>query len=87
MSQKLLNENDVKKALLESVINSKMIKEDRDPFINIEDYKESYYRVVLKVWCDTSKYWDLYYYLQEEVKKQFEKHEIKVAYNKIEVIK
>ena len=81
------NLNDVKKALLESVINSKMIKEDRDPFINIEDYNENCYRVVLKVWCDTSKYWDLYYYLQEEVKKQFEKHEIKVAYNKIEVIK
>lgn len=81
------NLNDVKKALLESVINSKMIKEDRDPFINIEDYNENCYRVVLKVWCDNNKYWDLYYYLQEEVKTQFEKYEIKVAYNKVEVIK
>ena len=80
------NLNDVKKALLESVINSKMIKEDRDPFINIEDYNENCYRVVLKVWCDNNKYWDLYYYLQEEVKKQFEKHEIKVAHNKIEIV-
>ena len=81
------NLNDVKKALLESVINSRMIKEDRDPFINIEDYNENCYRVVLKVWCDNNKYWDLYYYLQEKVKTQFEKYEIKVAYNKIEVIK
>lgn len=81
------NLNDVKEALLESVINSKMIKEDRQPFINIEDYNENYYRVVLKVWCDNNRYWDLYYYMQEEVKTQFEKYHIKVAYNKIEVIK
>lgn len=80
------NLNDVKKALLESVINSKMIKEDRDPFINIEDYNENCYRVVLKVWCDNNKYWDLYYYLQEEVRNQFEKYGIKVGHNKIEIV-
>lgn len=80
------NLNDVKKALLDSVINSKMIKEDREPFINIEDYKESYYRVILKVWCDNNKYWDLYYYLQEEVRNQFEKNGIKVGHNKVEIV-
>ena len=80
------NLNDVKKALLESVINAKMIKEDRDPFINIEDYNENCYRVVLKVWCDNNKYWDLYYYLQEEVRNQFEKYGIKVGHNKIEIV-
>lgn len=80
------NLNDVKKALLESVINSKMIKEDKEPFINIEDYNENCYRVVLKVWCDNNKYWDLYYYLQEEVRNQFEKYGIKVGHNKIEIV-
>jgi len=76
----------VKKALLESVRNSMMIKESVEPFINVEEYKESYIRVVLKVWCDTKKYWDLYYFLQEEVKKQFEKYGIEAPYNKISLV-
>jgi len=63
-----------------------MIKESVEPFINVEEYKESYIRVVLKVWCDTKKYWDLYYFLQEEVKKQFEKYGIEAPYNKISLV-
>ncbi len=81
------NLNDVKEALSESVKNSKMYKEDKIPFINIEEYKDSYFKVVLKVWCDNKKYWDLYYYLLEEVKKQFEKYNIKIACNKVKIIK
>ena len=75
----------VKKALLNSVKNSSMYKENIEPFINIEEYKESYLKIVLKVWCDNSKYWNLYYFLQEEVKRQFEKNDIKVPYNKVNV--
>lgn len=76
----------VKKALLESVNNSSLYNKDKEPFINIEEYKESYIKVVLKVWCNNSNYWDLYYFLQEEVKRQFEKYDIKVPYNKVNVI-
>ena len=80
------NLEDVKKALLDSVKNSKMYKEDKKPFINIEEYKDSYFKVVLKVWCDNKKYWDLYYYLLEEVKKQFEQYNIKIPCNKMKII-
>lgn len=76
----------VKKALFDSVSNSLMAKEGRTPFVNIEEYKDSYLRVVLKVWCDNNKYWDLYYFLQEEVKRQFEKNGIRTPYNKIKII-
>ena len=75
----------VKKAILNSVKNSSMYKENIEPFINIEEYKESYLKIVLKVWCDNNKYWSLYYFLQEEVKSQFEKYNIRVPYNKVEV--
>lgn len=75
----------IKKALLESVKNSKMYKEERELFIGIDTYKDSYLKVVLKAWCDNSKYWDLYYYLQEEVIKQFDKYNIKIPYNKLDI--
>ena len=76
----------VKKALFESVNNSSLYDKSIDPFINVEEYKESYIKIVLKVWCDNSNYWNLYYFLQEEVKRQFEKYDIKVPYNKIDLI-
>jgi small-conductance mechanosensitive channel len=60
--------------------------ENIEPFINIEEYQESSLKLILKVWCDNKKYWNLYYFLQEEVKKQFEKYNIKVPYNKIKII-
>ena len=78
--------NIVKKAILEAVKNSSMHKENIEPSINIEEYKESSLKLILKVWCDNKKYWDLYYFLQEEVKKQFEKYNIKVPYNKMKIV-
>lgn len=75
----------VKKAILESVKNSKMYKEEKTPTVSVEEYKDSYYKVILKVWCDNNKYWDLYYYLQEEVKRQFNKNNIKLPYNKMDI--
>ena len=80
------NLDDVKRALIDSVKNSKMYKEEKPPFINIEEYKDSYFKVVLKVWCDNKKYWDLYYYLLEEVKRQFEKYNVKIPCSKIKII-
>ena len=77
--------NVVKKAILESVEKSSLYKKNTTPFINIEEYKESYVKVVLKVWCDNTSYWDLYYFLQEEVKRQFDKYDIKIPYNKVSV--
>ena len=76
----------VKKAILDSVKNSSMYKENIEPFINIEEYKDSYIRIILKVWCDNNKYWPLYYYLQEEVKRQFEKNNIKAPFTKINLM-
>lgn len=76
----------VKEALLVSVKSSKMYKESIEPFINIEEYKESYFKVVLKVYCDNNKYWDLYYFLQEEVKRQFDKSGIKMPFNKVKIL-
>jgi len=75
----------VKRCLLESVKKSSMYKEETAPFIGVEEYKENYIKVVMKVWCKSSQYWDLYYYLLEEVKHSFEENNVKVPYNKIEV--
>ena len=79
--------NIVRKAILDSVINSSLYKENIEPTVSVEEYKDSYLKVILKVWCDNKKYWPLYYFLQEDIKKQFVKNNIKIPYNKINVIR
>ena len=79
--------NVVRKAILDSVRNSSLYKENIEPIVSVEEYQESCLKVILKVWCDNKKYWPLYYFLQEEVKKQFAKNNIKIPYNKVNVIR
>ena len=74
-----------KKALLESIYNSNLIKEQPVPFININEYGDKYIQIVLRVWCNNSDYWDLFYFLQEEVKKQFDKNNIKLSINELKI--
>lgn len=76
----------VKRSILDSVRKSSMYKDNIDPFVNVDEYKDNYIKIVLKVWCDNNKYWPLYYFLQEEVIRQFEKNNINVPYTKVKVI-
>ena len=77
--------NLAKKSLLESVKKSLLIKEKPEPFININEYGDRYIQLVLRVWCNNSDYWNLFYYFQEEVKKQFDENNIKLSFNEIKV--
>lgn len=74
-----------KEALLKCINNSNLIKENPRPFININEYGERYIQLVLRVWCNNSDYWNLFYYFQEEVKRQFDKNNVKLSFNEIKV--
>ena len=75
----------VKQAIIDALNNCSFYNGSVSPFVNVEEYKESCVRMVLKVWCDNSDYWSLYYFLQEEVKKQFEQQHIEVPYITIRI--
>ena len=74
-----------KQALLNSVKRNKQIKEEPIPFININEYGDRYIQIILRVWCENSNYWDLFYYFQEDVKKEFDKNDIELAFNELKI--
>ena len=81
-------ENDVevaKKAILTSVENFKNYKNEPAPFVNVDSYKDSSVSIVLKVWVDSSEYWNMYYYMQEEVRRQFANNNIEIPFNQLDV--
>ena len=68
--------DDVKYAI-KSVPNSdSRILHETEPFVGVQEYKESSIAYVMRAWCKTEDYWPLYYKLQEEVKHAFDEKDV-----------
>ena len=55
------------------------------PIIGVAEYQESSIALDLKVWCETSRYYDVKYYLEEEVKAAFDKAKITIPYPRMDI--
>lgn len=55
------------------------------PFFGIAAHKDSAVELDFKVWCKTSKYWDVKYYLEEQVKYAFDEANITIPFPQMDV--
>ena len=53
--------------------------------VGVSQHQESSVELDLKVWCKTSKYFDVKYYLEEEVKAAFDEASITIPYPRMDV--
>ncbi len=74
------------KEILENVcsVNSDILSEP-GPVIGVSGHGDSAVMIDLKVWCRTEKYWDIKYFLEENVKIAFDEHGINIPYPQIDV--
>ena len=80
--------NDIAKAkeILKEVCDSNpLIFTDPKPLIGVANHGDSAVMLDVKVWCKTDDYWDVKYYLEENVKLTFDKHDIEIPYPKMDV--
>lgn len=54
-------------------------------FVGVKEHGESCVNISLFVWCESTKYWDTYFSMQEEVKKAFDKNGIEIPFNQLDV--
>ncbi|MCI8608169.1 MAG: mechanosensitive ion channel family protein [Firmicutes bacterium] len=73
---------DVILAVAES--NSDIYKEPA-PFIGVASHLDSAVSLDLKVWCNTQAYYDVKYYLEEQVKLAFDEANISIPYPQMDV--
>lgn len=73
---------DVLKAVTES---NPDIFADPAPVMGVAEHQESGILLDLKVWCETSKYYDVRYYLEEQVKLAFDEANITIPYPQMDV--
>jgi small conductance mechanosensitive channel len=72
---------DQARSVIESVIKTnKMILSDPAPFIGVVELADSSVNLVTRVWTETANYWDVFFYMQESVKKEFDKQGVSIPF-------
>lgn len=75
----------VKKALRQAVESDKRVLKTPAPLINVSAYLDSSIEYIVAVWVKCPDYWDVNWYLLEEVKRSFDKNGVTMSYNHVNV--
>ena len=81
--------DDIRKAkdILQGVAESNpSIFAEPTPIIGVAGHKDSSIAIDLKVWCKNSDYWDVKYYLEEQVKLAFDEAGITIPFPQMDVL-
>jgi small conductance mechanosensitive channel len=60
--------------------DSRILNEPAEPFIAISALADSSVNFVVRVWANSSDYWSIYYEMQENIKKTFDKENISIPF-------
>lgn len=75
----------VKKTVLEIVSKNELIDQEKEKVIRLKEHAASALVFTLRVWTKTSNYWTVYFDLMEEIKKEFDKNNIEIPFNQLDV--
>ena len=75
----------VKKTLNRIINKEKRINKDKDIFVRLTNYKDSSMEYTIRVWVDKNEIWNVKFDLLEEIKKEFDKENISIPYNQLDV--
>lgn len=81
-------EDDIGKAkrIMKEVCDANgLIFKEPEPLIGVANHGSSAVEMALKVWCMTDDYWDVKYYLEENIKIAFDKNGIRIPYPQMDV--
>lgn len=69
-----------KKVLNEIIISNEKILKDPAPTIKLHELADSSVNFIVRPWCKTEDYWDVYFEVTETVKKRFDKENIEIPF-------
>ena len=74
-----------KQAIREVIEKNNLIFTSPEPIIAVKEHGDSAIKIACLAWCPSDSYWDVYYYMQEEVKLSFDRHGIVIPYGQLDV--
>lgn len=76
----------VKKALFEAIAATNgTLNEPAEPFVRVFSYGESSIEYIIRVWTTNADYWNVYFDLMENIKVYFDKNDVEMTYNHMNV--
>ncbi len=81
-------EDDIEKTkqiLFDIISNHPLALSEPAPEVHLVKYNESSVDFVARVWCNTPDYWTINFYVNEQVKKEFDKNGISIPYPQVDV--
>ncbi len=75
----------VKNVVKMVIEKQELILKDPKPFIAVGKHENSSIQIVVWVWCENANYFPVYYYMQENIKKAFDKNKIEIPFTQIDV--
>ena len=71
--------------LREAAGGCELILKEPETFVGVEKHSDSSIDLILKAWINSTDYWDVYYYLQKNVKEAFDRNGIEIPFPQIDV--
>ena len=79
---------DIEKAreIIKQVIaKNNLILTEPEPLIAVKEHAASSINLACLVWCSSSEYWNVFYYMQEAVKVAFDNSSISIPYGQLDI--
>lgn len=74
-----------KQTIMDIILRSEYALLDPEPLVRVKDHSESSIDILVRVWVQSEHYFDLDYYLHEEIKRAFDKQGIHIPYQQLDV--
>lgn len=80
-----VDDKKVKEIMKAAIDNHPKILKNEDIFVKATAYKESVIEYKAMVWVNSDDYWDVYYDLLNGIKEDFDRNNIKIPHNQLDV--
>lgn len=74
-----------KRVLYEVASGCELVDNMVEPIVVVTEHADSAIKLVVRAWCKTPDYWDVHYYLIENVKLAFDREGIEIPYPQIDI--
>lgn len=74
-----------KKVIAEVIASSGKALKDPEPFIGIGELADSSVNITTRIWVNAPDYWEVFFYMNENIKKEFDKQNISIPFPQTDV--
>lgn len=79
------NHSEVVRVLKDVISKQRLVLKEPEPFVRMSEYGESAIIYTVRVWVNSQDYWEVYFNILEEAKKQFNENNISIPYPQVDV--